>query len=65
MVRFYEFSDLAIDEDLTAALDTKSKQLDNQREIIKNRKKALANRKAKDANRATVQKMATRSREST
>ncbi len=64
-MRFYEFCDLQIDEDLESALDIKSKQLDNQGEIIKNRKKALANRKAKDVNRATVAKMATHNRNTT
>ncbi len=63
-MRFYEFSDLDLDEDLEKALDTKKRQLDNQAKVIANRKKALANRKARDANREAVQKMASRSRES-
>ncbi len=62
-MRFYEFCDLDIDEDLSTALDTKKRQLDNQAKVIANRKKALANRKARDANRDAVAKMASRSRE--
>ncbi len=63
-MRFYEFSDVDLDEDLSTALDTKKRQLDNQAKIIANRKKALANRKAQQANRDAVQKMASRNRES-
>jgi len=63
MVRFYEFSDLELDEDLATALDAKKMQLDNQAKEIANRKKALANRKAQKANRDAVTKMASRNRE--
>ncbi len=59
-MRFYEFSDVDIGEDLTAALDTKKRQLDNQAKEIANRKKALANRKAQADNRETVRKLASR-----
>ncbi len=62
-MRFYEFCDLDIDEDLATVLDAKSKSLDRQKKVIQNRKKALANRKARDANRDAVAKMASRSRE--
>ena len=61
-MRFYEFSDAELIEDLEAALDTKKKQLDNQAKVIANRKKALKNRQARDANRDAVAKMATNSR---
>ncbi len=64
MVRFFEFSDVDISEDLATALDAKKRQLDNQKKVIDNRKKDLANRKARDKNRDAVQKMASRSRES-
>lgn len=60
MVRFYEFSDFNLDEDLVMALDTKKKQLDNQAKVIDNRKKALANQKARDANRDAVAKVASK-----
>ena len=59
-MRFYEFCDLDIDEDLATALDTKKRQLDNQAKEIANRKKALANRKAQADNRETVRKLASR-----
>ncbi len=64
MVRFYEFSDVDLDEDLAAALATKKKALNNQAKSIALRKKALKNRQARDANREAVQKMASRNRES-
>lgn len=64
MVRFYEFCDVDMEEDLATALDTKKRQLDNQAKVIANRKKALNNRKARQANRDAVSKMAKRSRES-
>lgn len=57
-MRFYEFSDLDLDEDLATILDARKKQLDNERGTIANRKKALTNRKAKAANRETVRKLA-------
>ncbi len=63
-MRFYEFADTEILEDLEAALNAKKRQLDNQAKEIANRKKALANRKATDANRDAVTKMASRNRES-
>jgi len=62
-MRFYEFSDLDLDENLSTALNTKKRQLDNQAKEIANRKKALANRKAQKANRDAVTKMASRNRE--
>lgn len=62
-MRFYEFADTEMLEDLATALDTKKRQLDNQKKAIDNRKKALANRKARQANRDAVAKMAGRSRE--
>lgn len=37
-MRFYEFSDLDLDEDLSTALNTKKRQLDNQAKEIANRK---------------------------
>ena len=60
-MRYYEFADTEMVEDLAKALDTKKRQLDNQAKVIANRKKALANRKARDANRDAVQKVATNS----
>ena len=62
-MRFYEFADAELVEDIAAALDTKKRQLDNQAKSIANRKKALANQKARQANRDAVQKMAKQSRE--
>lgn len=61
MVRFYEFADAKVVEDLATALDIKAKQLDAQKMAIANRKKALANQKAQQANRDTVRKLATNS----
>lgn len=61
MVRFSEFADMEMDEDLATALDAKKRQLDNQAKIIANRKKALANRIAQADNRETVRKLAKRS----
>ncbi len=58
MVRFYEFMDESVLEDLATALDTKKHQLDNQAKVIANRKKVLANRKAQADNRDAVTKMA-------
>lgn len=57
-MRFSEFSDIGIDEDVSTALDVKSRQLDNQAQQIKNRKKALSNLKLQKANREAVRKMA-------
>lgn len=61
LMRFFEFCDLDLDEDLATALDIKKKALDDQSKIITNRKKALANQKARQVNRATVSKIATAS----
>ena len=63
-MRFFEFADSALVEDLTTVLDTKKTQLVNQKKTIDNRKKALANQKAQKANRDAVAKMASRNRES-
>lgn len=63
-MRFYEFADSALVEDLATALDTKKRQLDNQKKAIDNRKKVLANLKAQNANRDAVAKMASRHLES-
>jgi hypothetical protein len=57
-MRFYEFADLPVVEDTSAALDARKRQLDNQAISIANRKKALANLKAQKANRDAVAKMA-------
>ncbi len=57
-MRFCDFGDLDLVEDLAAALDAKEKQLDNQKKIIANRKKTLANQKAQKSNRDTMMKMA-------
>ena len=57
-MRFYEFADIAILEDLAAALDTKKRQLDNQQKIIDNHKKRLDIKKARQANRDAIAKMA-------
>ncbi len=56
-MRFYEFADTEMVEDLEAALNARKKQLRNQSEIIGLRKKALANRDA-------IAKLAKRNRES-
>jgi len=63
-MRFYEFADESVLEDLATALDTKKRQLDNQAKVIANRKKALTNRNARADNRDAVQKMAKQNRES-
>lgn len=57
LMRFYEFADTEMVEDLEAALNARKKQLRNQSEIIGLRKKALANRDA-------IAKLAKRNRES-
>lgn len=64
VMRFYEFCDLDLAEDLATTLDTKKRQLDNQAKVIANRKKALSNQKAQTDNRETVRKMASRNLES-
>ena len=61
-MRFYEFADTEMLEDLEAALNAQKKQLKNQSKMIANRKEALKNRQARDANRDAVAKMATNSR---
>ena len=53
-MRFYEFADLQLDEDLETALDARENQLDNERQTIKLRKKSLANRQAKAQMRAEI-----------
>ncbi len=63
-MRFYEFADTEILEDLEAVLNARKKALTDQSKIIALRKKALSNRKARQANRDTVAKMATRNIES-
>ena len=63
-MRFYEFADLQLDEDLETALDMKKKNLDNQRKIIANRTTALKIRKARQTNQEIVRKLASRSLQS-
>ena len=63
-MRFYEFADLQLDEDLETALDMKKKNLDNQRKIIANRTTALKIRKARQTNQEIVRKLANRSLQS-
>ena len=53
-MRFFEFCDFGLDEDLESALDRKAKQLKTQRKVIMNRKKQLANQEASQANRETA-----------
>ena len=63
-MRFYEFADTDLLEDLEAALKAREKALTDQSKIIALRKKALSNRKARQANRDTVAQLASRNRES-
>ena len=57
-MRFYEFADSPMLEEMSAALKARKRQLDNQAKSIANRKKALANLKAQKVNRDAVAKMA-------